>query len=168
MPIELLILARAQDGLVTRGQVLAAGVTVDAVRHALGRGERWQRVVTGIYATFTGALHERHLVRAALLHAGPDAMVTGSVACRAYGLRYVPSATRPTILVPEHVHRAPIAIAKIRRTRHLPCRAIFARSRVCRRRAPLLTLVLASTICVRSGQCSVRLFSVALPFRLNS
>jgi hypothetical protein len=120
MPIELLMLARAQDGLVTRRQVLACGVSVDAVRHALGRGRRWQRVVTAVYATFTGQLQERHLVRAALLYAGKGAMVTGAVACRAYGLRYVPSARRPEILVPADVHRAPIAIAKLQRTVHLP------------------------------------------------
>jgi hypothetical protein len=119
MPIDLLVLARAQDGLVTRRQVLAAGMTVDALRHALGRGNRWQRVLSAVYATFTGPLRERHLVRAALLYAGEDSMVTGQVACRAYGLRYVPVASRPEILVPEHVHRAPIAIAKIRRTRYL-------------------------------------------------
>jgi hypothetical protein len=53
MPIELLMLARAQEGLVTRRQVLAAGITVDAVRDALGRGKRWQRMVTSIYAKFT-------------------------------------------------------------------------------------------------------------------
>jgi hypothetical protein len=120
MPLELVLPARAQDGLVTRRQVLAGGVTVDALRHALGPGKRWQRVVTGVYATFTGALQERHLVRAALLYAGEEAMVTGTVACRAYGLEYVPSASGLEILVPEHVQRAPIAIAKIRRTRYLP------------------------------------------------
>jgi hypothetical protein len=120
IPIELANLARAQDGLVTRRQVLAAGMTVDALRHAVGRGNRWRRVVTSVYATFTGPLQERHLVRAALLYAGEDSMVTGQVACRAYGLRYVPLGSRPGILVPEHVHRAPIAIAKIRRTRYLP------------------------------------------------
>jgi hypothetical protein len=120
IPIELAILAQAQDGLVTRPQVLAAGMTVDALRHAVGRGKRWRRVVTGVYATFTGPLQERHFVRAALLYAGEDSMVSGQVACRVYGLRYVRSDSRPEILVPEHVHRAPIAIAKIRRTRHLP------------------------------------------------
>jgi hypothetical protein len=120
MPIELVVLALAQDGLVTRRQVIASGITIDALRHTLGPSKRWQRVVAGIYATFTGVLQERHLVRAALLYAGEEAMVTGTVACRAYGLQYVPSASCPEILVPEHVQRAPIGIAKFRRTRYLP------------------------------------------------
>ncbi len=77
-------------------------------------------MVTGVYATFTGPLQERHLVRAALLYAGPEAMVSGAVACRAYGLRYVPADGRLLLLVPGHVQRAPIPIAKIRRTLTLP------------------------------------------------
>jgi hypothetical protein len=120
IPPELLRIAAAQDGLVKRRQALDHGMTRDGIRHALGRGGRWQRIVKGVYATFTGSLQERHLVRAALLHAGPHAMVTGAIACRAYGLRYAPAADRPVILIPEHVKRVPIPIATIRRTRHLP------------------------------------------------
>jgi hypothetical protein len=113
-------LAAAQDGLITRRQALECGISIDAVRHAVGKGKRWQRVVTGVYATFTGPLQERHLVRAALLYAGPEAMVSGAVACRAYGLRYAPADGRLLLLVPGHVQRAPIPIAKIRRTLTLP------------------------------------------------
>jgi hypothetical protein len=120
MSDELVQLAAAQDGLLTRHQLLTHGVTVDAIRHALGRNGRWRRIVNGIYAAFTGPLQERHLVRAALLYAGPGAMVTGSTACRAYGLRYAPAAGRTQLLVPESVQRARIAIANIRRTRALP------------------------------------------------
>lgn len=120
LPEELDVIASAQDGLVTRRQALTHGFTVDALRHALGRGGRWQRIVKGVYATFTGPLQERHLVRAALLYAGPGAMVTGATACRAYGMRYVPRRDRPEVLVPVHVQRARIAIASICRTRSLP------------------------------------------------
>ena len=120
VPPELAQLAAAQDGLLSRRQVLASGMTAAALRHALGRGGRWQRIVKGVYATFTGHLQECHLIRAALLYAGPRAMVTGTTACRAYGMKYVPPGDRPEILVPEHVQRAPIALAGIRRTRNLP------------------------------------------------
>ncbi|MGH8774577.1 MAG: hypothetical protein ACRDWI_05180 [Jiangellaceae bacterium] len=120
LPDELARIATAQDGIVTRRQALALGMTADGIQHALKRGRRWQRIVKGVYATFTGTLQERHLMRAALLHAGPDAMVTGATACRGYGMRYVPTASRPEILVPAHVQRSLIPIATIRRTRHLP------------------------------------------------
>lgn len=120
LPPSLVRLAACQDGIVTRQQALQHGLTVAAVRHLLGRGGRWQRMVTGVYATFTGPLQERHLIRAGLLFAGPSAMVTGTTACRAYGLKYVPASGRPELLVPERVQRARIPIARIRRTRILP------------------------------------------------
>ena len=71
IPAQFRQLAAAQDGLATRRQALECGISIDDLRHAIGQGKRWQRVVTGVYATFTGPLQERHLVRAALLHAGP-------------------------------------------------------------------------------------------------
>jgi hypothetical protein len=54
LPPSLVRLAACQDGIVTRQQALQNGLTVAAVRHLLGRGGRWQRMVTGVYATFTG------------------------------------------------------------------------------------------------------------------
>lgn len=120
LPPGLVRLAATQDEIVTRRQALQHGLTVAALRHLLGHGGRWQRLVKGVYATFTGPIQERHLIRAALLYAGPDAMVTGTTACRAYGLRYVPATGRPEILVPDSVQRAKVPIARIRRTRKLP------------------------------------------------
>ncbi|HET6728061.1 MAG TPA: type IV toxin-antitoxin system AbiEi family antitoxin domain-containing protein [Jiangellaceae bacterium] len=116
----LMRLAAAQDGIVTRRQALDSGLTVAALRHILRDGGRWQRIVKGVYAMFTGPVQERHLIRAALLYAGPDAMVTGTTACRAYGLRYVPANARAEILVPETTQRAEVRIARTRRTRNLP------------------------------------------------
>jgi very-short-patch-repair endonuclease len=120
LPPSLVCLAAGQDGIVTRRQALQHGLTVAALRHLLGRGGRWQFMVRGVYATFTGPFQERHLIRAGLLYAGPSAMVTGATACRAYGLRYVPASGRPELLVPERVQRARIPIVRIRRTRILP------------------------------------------------
>ena len=59
IPAQFRQLAAAQDGLVTRRQALECGISIDALRHAVGKGKRWQRVVTGVYATFTGPLQER-------------------------------------------------------------------------------------------------------------
>ncbi|NEE00711.1 type IV toxin-antitoxin system AbiEi family antitoxin domain-containing protein [Phytoactinopolyspora halotolerans] len=119
-PPELAVLAAAQDGLITRQQALGCGVSQSAIRHALRPGGEWQRLTPGIYATFTGPLQERHWVRAALLYAGPAAVVTGAVACRAYGMRYLPSAATLELLVPPHVRRAPIPFAMIHRVTSMP------------------------------------------------
>lgn len=120
LPTELCGLIDAQDGLITRQQALEQGLTDAAIRHALDADGSWRRVVWGIYATFTGPLLERHYIRAALLYAGDDAMLTGVHACRGYGMEYLPPADRPTILVPARVQRAKIEIARVRRVRQLP------------------------------------------------
>ncbi|WP_166355182.1 type IV toxin-antitoxin system AbiEi family antitoxin domain-containing protein [Phytoactinopolyspora limicola] len=118
---QIAAIARTQDALVTRGQALAAGMSKAALRHTLERG-RWQRVARGVYATFSGPLQARHRLRAALLYAGPDAVVSGADACRAYGLRYVPAAAIATVLVPNSVQRAATSFAHVRRVRRLPGR----------------------------------------------
>lgn len=112
--------ANEQDGLVTRAQALSNGLTDAAIRHALEVEGDWRRIVWGVYATFTGELSERHYIRAALLYAGDTAILTGSHACRGYGMVYAPDASVPELLVPEHVKRAKINIAKIRRAGSMP------------------------------------------------
>ncbi|MBB5790617.1 endonuclease domain-containing protein [Jiangella mangrovi] len=88
--IRALTLAQVQDGLITRQQALATGMTADALRHAIRPGGPWQRVLPGVYATFSGPLTPLHRLRAAVLFAGEDAVVTGSWACDLVGLQYGP------------------------------------------------------------------------------
>ena len=83
-------LAYQQDGLITRRQALAAGASPDAIRHALSAG-KWQVVVPRIYAIFAGPTSRIHQLRAAVLHSGPESMITGTTACTMTGLRYVPA-----------------------------------------------------------------------------
>ncbi|NDL56944.1 hypothetical protein [Phytoactinopolyspora mesophila] len=113
-------LASAQDGLITRRQALQAGLSPAAIRHALGPRGPWQRFLPGVYVTFTGPLQERHRVRGALLYAGEEAVLTGSAACRGYGMRYVPATPGAVLLVPPYVRRAAIPVATIRRVRSMP------------------------------------------------
>lgn len=122
IPSELLTVAQAQHGVITRRQALKHGLSKSAIRHALGEGGQWKKIIPGVYATFTGPLQDRHRLRAALLYAGDEAMVTGAYACRGYGMQYVPHEANATLelLVPAHVRRAPVAIAKIRRVKSVP------------------------------------------------
>lgn len=90
----------------------------DAIRHAVNGG-RWQRVHRGIYATFSGELRPRHVIRAGLLIAGAGAQVTGGATCLAYGMKYVPRG--PTvILVPNRVRKVPPRSVVFLRVRSLP------------------------------------------------
>jgi hypothetical protein len=120
VPEEVTWLAGRQDGLITREQALACGMSAESIRHAIGPGRRWQRLANGVYATFTGPLSLRHRIRAALLYAGPAAMVTGGQGCRAHGLRYVPEQAPLMVLVPWATRPAGLPFAQLRRTRTLP------------------------------------------------
>ena len=46
-------MADAQAGMVSRGQLLALGISPMQARAHVGTG-RWRRVLPGVYATFTG------------------------------------------------------------------------------------------------------------------
>ncbi|NED99951.1 type IV toxin-antitoxin system AbiEi family antitoxin domain-containing protein [Phytoactinopolyspora halotolerans] len=120
IPDELTQLISAQDGLVTRRQALCAGVTPAAIAHALGRGRKWQHVTRGVYATFTGPLQPRHHLRAALLTTGDGGVVSGAMACRAYGLRYVPETAETVVLIPERSRRRTTPFVVVRRTTKMP------------------------------------------------
>lgn len=125
IPAAVRRIASAQDGVLTREQALRHGMTESAIRHALGPGGRWQRVLDGVYASFTGELQTRHLVRAALLRAGREAVVTGFFACRAHKLRYV----RPgplVLLVPAGVQRSCSPVARIMRVATMPPARVIA------------------------------------------
>lgn len=91
-------LLERQQGLVLRSQALAGGLSSGAISWRLGRGW-WQRVVPGLYATFTGALSDQHRLVAAALYGGPGAQITGAAALRWHGLRYAPADPRVHVLV---------------------------------------------------------------------
>ena len=109
-----------QHGIVSRGQLLQHGVTTDTIGYRTGPGRRWQTVLPGVYATFTGPLTPTHRMAAALLWAGRDAMLTGATATRLYGLNYGPQDERVHVLVPMSRHPRSKAFVRVHRTERLP------------------------------------------------
>lgn len=109
-----------QDGLITRQQALDAGMTPEALRHAIRPGGPWQRLERGLYAAFTGRLSDRQRLLATVMRLGPEAMISGADACRAYGLRYLPTQSRPLVLVPDRVRRQASVHVAVRRLRRPP------------------------------------------------
>jgi hypothetical protein len=97
-------LLRRQSGLLTRSQLLAAGVTDSQLTGHL-RGRRWQRLATGLYASFTGELTEEQRSIAACLHVGAGAQVTGAAALRWHRLRYAPMSSEVLVLAPAACRR---------------------------------------------------------------
>jgi very-short-patch-repair endonuclease len=74
-------LARAQHGVVTRGQLLALGLTVDGIKHRLARG-RLHGVARGVYAVGRPTLTRNGKRMAALLACGGDQDRAGDVILR--------------------------------------------------------------------------------------
>jgi very-short-patch-repair endonuclease len=103
--------AGRQRGLVTRRQCLALGLHPTSLDRQVGPGGRWQRVLPGIYATFTGPLLPVHLMAAALLWCGPGSQLTAGTALALHGCRYLPADPRVHVLVDvADRHRGPGAV----------------------------------------------------------
>ena len=95
-----------QELVLSRAQVLAAGITPAALRHRTRAGGPWQRLLPGIYLVVTGTPTMRQLEIAALLYAGEGSVLTGLAALRHHGIR-VPEAKVATVLIPAgHVRRS--------------------------------------------------------------
>jgi len=72
-------LAEYQFGVLSRTQILQAGLSRGAIASRLDRGS-WQRPYPGVYATFSGELTRAATLWAAVLHAGPGAMLSHQTA----------------------------------------------------------------------------------------
>jgi very-short-patch-repair endonuclease len=75
LPHPLRELAWHQRGIITAQQALAAGLTREAIHVRLEQG-RWQWIHTGVFATFTGPPERPAVLWAAVLRAGPGAMLS--------------------------------------------------------------------------------------------
>jgi hypothetical protein len=117
MAIDFGPILRQQDGLLTRKQTLEQ-LSVGALRHRLG--STWRIVLPGVYAAFTGKLTTRQRLRAALLYAGPRALLSDVTALRAYGVQYLPPDPNVHLLIPATAHRASHGFAVVRRTHRPP------------------------------------------------
>jgi len=85
LPDELRQLARWQEGILTARQVSTAGLSRDVPRSRLRQG-RWQRIHSGVYATYTGPLPRSATLWAAVLRAGPGALLSFGTAAELDGL----------------------------------------------------------------------------------
>ncbi|MDQ2874191.1 MAG: type IV toxin-antitoxin system AbiEi family antitoxin domain-containing protein [Actinomycetota bacterium] len=100
-PVEL------QNGVLTRSQALAAGLTGQMIATKLRQG-RWQRLHPGVYATFSGVPGADCLLWAAVLRGGPRAVLSYQTAARLWDLSG-PAAAAIHVTVPRGspVARAP-------------------------------------------------------------
>jgi hypothetical protein len=112
--------AGCQHGMVTWSQSRAAGLAPTQIKRALSSA-RWQRVLPGVYATFTGPLTVEARSGAALLYAGPTSQLTARSALLAYGVRYLPPDDgRVHVLVPVDRQVMSRGFVRVHRTSRLP------------------------------------------------
>jgi hypothetical protein len=120
LPHEFLRLLKDQDGVFTAGQAVSAGLLARVVRDQVRAG-RWQVLHRGVYAAFTGPLTRRCELWAAVLRAGPEAVLSHQTAAELWGLLSTPSTvihvTVPHFCNPER--RGPIPGVVIHRSRLL-------------------------------------------------
>ena len=107
LPSTLRYLAGQQNGVVSRSQAIRAGLSTDMIKFRLRSG-RWRLMHRGVYATFTGVPSRSARLWAAVLSAGPGAVLSYHTAAELHGL-----ADRPTN--PIHVtvpHERHVLVAK--------------------------------------------------------
>ena len=78
-------IARWQAGAISRRQLLDAGLTSKLIARRLMRG-RWQQLYWGVYAVFTGPPPRETWLWAAVLRAGPGAVLSHLTAAELHGL----------------------------------------------------------------------------------
>jgi Transcriptional regulator, AbiEi antitoxin len=95
-----------QRGVLSRPQAISLGLTDSAIAARLRKG-RWQRLHPGVYATFSGDPARQALLWAAVLRAGPAAVLSHQTAAELHSLTSDP-APAIHVLVPSGSQIAPI------------------------------------------------------------
>lgn len=78
------VLAR-QDGVISRFQAIGAGMPGQLIDSQLRSG-RWRQLEFGVYAAFSGPAPRDSVLWAAVLRAGPDAVLSHQSAAELYGI----------------------------------------------------------------------------------
>ncbi|WP_175408539.1 hypothetical protein [Streptomyces sp. TRM64462] len=119
----------AQDGLATVHQLLDIGCASSVVATRCGPSGPWQRVLPRVILLRPDAPTHHQRLRAALLYAGPDALLTGAAALTLYDRRET-LPPKVDVLVPGRVHPRSHAYVRVHRT-HRPTPRIPVRGLPC-------------------------------------
>jgi hypothetical protein len=90
IPTDCLKLIADQGGVISRSQGAEFGLAGEEMRNRV-RFADWQRLQRGVYATFSGDIRRETRLWAALLRAGPEAVLSHQTAAELYGLLERPS-----------------------------------------------------------------------------
>src|SRR6266568_7613113 len=76
-----------QLSVVSRGQLLALGMTDNVMQYRVRDGGRWQVLLPGVYLGVSGVPSLAQKEMAALLYAGPGSLITGPMALMHHSIR---------------------------------------------------------------------------------
>jgi hypothetical protein len=104
IPGECQALIAMQCGVIGRRQALGCRLAADTIETLLRTG-RWRRLHRGVYAAFTGEPVRQAQLWAALVRAGPDAMLSHETAAELFGFALGAEASGPIhVTVPGDTH----------------------------------------------------------------
>ncbi|WP_410579218.1 hypothetical protein [Amycolatopsis sp. lyj-108] len=116
----------SRGGVITVARLTELGVPSRTCYRRCRPGKPWQRLLPGVVLLHSGEPTRRQLIDAALLYAGPDAVVTGAVSCRRQGSRALPDHPfRVHLLVPLEHKIGGSGHVIIERTTRLPQAVVF-------------------------------------------
>jgi hypothetical protein len=120
LPPELREIAQFQSGVIARTQVVRAGLSADLISSRLRRGS-WRRLQPGVYASSSGEPSRQAILWAAVLYAGPGAVLSQRTAAELWGLAdEMSSLVHLTVPADRRVRRQPGLVV------HLSARAALA------------------------------------------
>jgi hypothetical protein len=108
-----------QFGVIGRSQALDCGLSRSAIDHLVRQDGPWRRILPGIYATTTGEVTPDQRAMTALLHAGPQSVITGATAVRRHRLRCA-GLNEVDVLVPAGVRRQSASFVRVTHTSRMP------------------------------------------------
>lgn len=125
-PLSYRELLSLQRGVLSRGQALDLGLSLDVVRWRLRSG-RWQRLHRGVYAAFSGEPPREAMLWAAVLRAGPGAVLSHRTAAELDGLSADSSAL---------IH---VSVSRQQHPRPVPGLVVHRSDRIAEARHPAMT-----------------------------
>ncbi|WAL64764.1 hypothetical protein ORV05_28000 [Amycolatopsis cynarae] len=121
------LIALFPEGVAPRATLVALGLSHSTISARCRPGRVWQRPIPGVIVLNSDPLSRAQLHRAALVHAGARAMITGIEAARLHGLTRLPPGEAVHVLVPHTSGVSSWGFATVERTIHLPAPVVIER-----------------------------------------
>jgi len=112
--------AASEDGAIRASKLVTMGVPEGTVYRRCRHGGPWQLLTPGTVLLHSGEPTQRQREIAALLHAGPDSMLSGLAAARHHGMRRGADSPSVLVLVPATRRMHSVKYVIVERTWRLP------------------------------------------------